>query len=160
MLAAAAAAAALVFPLPAHHRMCACEPARRVRTGPPTMAGVDEEAPMSKAEIDAWLAAQTGAIDGRAQELLDGAGVTAPPPLPVAGEMEWGRWSQRGAALSFELRVPEATRAADVRCECLVGFLDVRVRDEPLLSGRLAAAEARQDAAEWLRADQNSTFGP
>ena len=101
-----------------------------------------------------------GAIDGRAQELLDGAGVTAPPPLPVAGEMEWGRWSQRGATLSFELRVPEATRAADVRCECLVGFLDVRVRDEPLLSGRLAAAEARQDAAEWLRADQNSTFGP
>ena len=32
----------------------------------------------------------------------------------------------------------EATTSRDVRCEVQVGFLDVRLSDEPLLSGRLA----------------------
>jgi len=35
--------------------------------------------------------------------------------------------------------VPNLTRAADVRCECLAGLLDVRVKDEQLLDGRLVA---------------------
>ena len=67
--------------------------------------------------------------------------VTEPPPpavLPCQGSAAWGTWEQSSDAITFEISVDAATRSADVRCECLVGFLDVRCNDEPLLSGRLA----------------------
>lgn len=58
--------------------------------------------------------------------------------LPRSGVEPWGTWSQSADSVYLELHVDGATRAADVRCECLVGFLDVRCSDEPVLSGRLA----------------------
>jgi hypothetical protein len=60
--------------------------------------------------------------------------------VPRKGTEPWGCWEQTsdGKSVSFELIVDGATRAADIRCECLVGFLDVRCKDEPVLSGRLA----------------------
>ena len=76
------------------------------------------------------------------EALRDASGSPSSSPplqeLPPKGAEEWGRWSQDEDFISLELFVPEAVTAKDVLCEISVGFLDVRVKDEPLLSGRLA----------------------
>ena len=54
------------------------------------------------------------------------------------GAEEWGRWSQDEDFISLELFVDASIIAKDVLCEVSVGFLDVRLKDTPLLSGRLA----------------------
>lgn len=79
-----------------------------------------------------------------AEELRDAAVAYLPP----SGLESWGRWSQSDEEISLELCVGASTRAADVRVECLVGFLDVRCKDEPLLSGRLAL-EVRATELDW-----------
>ena len=71
----------------------------------------------------------------------------AEPEDPRNGQAGWGRWSHNDEGLSLELFVPEETGAKDITCEVQVGFLDVRVKDEPLLSGRLAA-EVKRLAAQ------------
>lgn len=58
--------------------------------------------------------------------------------LPPKGAEEWGRWSQDEDFISLELFVDASITAKDVLCEVSVGFLDVRLKDTPLLSGRLA----------------------
>jgi len=77
--------------------------------------------------------------------------------LPRTGSAPWGSWAQSadGRLISLELWVDASTRAADIRCECLVGFLDVRCQDEPLLSGRLAQ-EVRSTELEWTLEESNS----
>ena len=57
--------------------------------------------------------------------------------MPRAGEEPFGRWFQAEGRISLELFV-DVERSKDIRCEVSVGFLDVRVKDEPILSGRLA----------------------
>lgn len=59
-------------------------------------------------------------------------------PIPCAGEEPWGCWSQSDHGMSLELLVDDGTPAKAVQCRVQVGFLDVRVSDEPILSGRLA----------------------
>lgn len=61
-----------------------------------------------------------------------------PPSLPRAGEASWGCWSQSVDGMDLELHVPAETSGKQVAVEVQVGFLDVRLSDEPLLSGRLA----------------------
>jgi len=67
--------------------------------------------------------------------------------FPRHGREPWGTWSH-GSDISLELYVDAATRGKDVRVECLVGFLDVRCNDVPLLSGRLAQQVVATDL-EW-----------
>ena len=84
------------------------------------------------------------------------SGKLPPPALPRMGSEAWGSWQQTADAISFELRVDHYTtpttltalRAADVRVEALCGFLDVRCKDEPLLSGRLAQPVLTEEV-EW-----------
>jgi len=80
-----------------------------------------------------------------------------PAGLPLTGSAPWGSWAQSadGRLISLELWVDASARAADIRCECLVGFLDVRCQDEPLLSGRLAQ-EVRSTELEWTLEESNS----
>jgi hypothetical protein len=73
------------------------------------------------------------------------AAVLAPPSQ---GRESWGRWSMSTNEICFELCVGASTRAADILVECLVGFLDVRCKDEPLLSGRLAL-QVRATELDW-----------
>ena len=53
----------------------------------------------------------------------------------------WGRWSHNDEGLSLELFVPEETGAKDIM-RGQVGFLDVRVKDEPLLDKPRGGGEA------------------
>ena len=85
-------------------------------------------------------------------------GEDAEPEDPRNGQAGWGRWSHNDEGLSLELFVPEETGAKDITCEVQVGFLDVRVKDEPLLSGRLAAEVKRLDL-EWALDDDKDSFG-
>tara|TARA_B110001452_G_C15223550_1_gene424144 strand:+ start:118 stop:858 length:741 start_codon:yes stop_codon:yes gene_type:complete len=113
--------------------------------------GEEDETPMTQADIDEWLAVQTDTIDAKAEALLGdlaAPGSSSPPPLPTSGREEWGIWMQSDSEMYLELFVPDETRGKQVRCEVLVGFLDVRVDDVPLLSGRLAQ-EARPLELQW-----------
>ena len=65
-------------------------------------------------------------------------GFALPKPLPPRGAEDWGRWSQDEDGITLELYVDSNVVAKDVECAISVGFLDVRIMDEPLLSGRLA----------------------
>ena len=77
-----------------------------------------------------------------AEKELAGTGIEVPtevpPALPRAGEEPWGSWSQSESSIYLELHVDSETPAKAVHCAVEVGFLDVRIRDEPLFSGRLA----------------------
>lgn len=77
-------------------------------------------------------------LAGTGIELNDPGDV--PPSLPRAGEATWGTWSQSDTTISLELHVDEETKAKQVMCAVETGFLDVRLSDEPLLSGRLSQA--------------------
>ena len=109
----------------------------------------EDETPMTKGDIDEWLATQTGTIDAKAELLLGDLATTPGSALPKSGREEWGTWMQSDSEMCLELFVPDETRGKQVRCEVLVGFLDVRVDDVPLLSGRLAQ-EARPLDLQWL----------
>ena len=76
---------------------------------------------------------------------------------PASGTEPWGSWSHSEDAISLELDVQSGTSEAAVRCECQVGFLDVRVGDVPLLSGRLAHQVRPQQLAWCLRATDQAT---
>ena len=65
-------------------------------------------------------------------------GFSMPQQLPPRGAEDWGRWSQDEDGVSLELFVGAEVVAKDVECAISVGFLDVRIKDDPLLSGRLA----------------------
>ena len=111
----------------------------------------EDETPMTREDIDEWLAAQTGMIDTKAAELLGDLappGSSSPSPLPTSGREKWGIWMQSNSEMYLELFVPDETRGKQVHCEVLVGFLDVRVDDVPLLSGRLAQ-EVRPLELQW-----------
>lgn len=77
-----------------------------------------------------------------ATEQLLGTGIeipkAVPPSLPRAGEADWGFWRQDEKTIYIELAVASDTAAKQVSCEVQVGFLDVRIGHDPLLSGRLA----------------------
>jgi len=81
-------------------------------------------------------------LEAIATEELFGTGVNmpaaAPPELPRSGGEAWGSWSQTDESVYLELNVAPDTPAKQVAVAVQVGFLDVRVADDPLLSGRLA----------------------
>jgi hypothetical protein len=83
-------------------------------------------------------------LESMVADELAGTGIElptdAPPALPLRGDQWWGRWAQSPREIYLEIFVPEDTAAKAVSCEVQVGFLDVRVADAPLLSGRLAQA--------------------
>ena len=83
------------------------------------------------AQIMEHMAAQE--LAGTGIELPD----DVPPMLPRAGQAEWGEWKQSDTTINLELNVDDDVKAKAVTCEVQVGFLDVRLRDEPVLSGRL-----------------------
>ena len=73
-------------------------------------------------------------------DLLDDPTLTQEPmaePMPRAGRAPFGRWFQSEGQMSLEVAV-DVESSKQVRCEVSCGFLDVRVRDMPILSGRLA----------------------
>ena len=105
-------------------------------------------------------------LETLARRELEGSGVEVPsevpPALPTAGDASWGKWSQSDGGMYLELAVDESTVAKTVVCEVSTGFLDVRLADEPLLSGRLAqqvlgspqwALDSRQDGQRVLCID-------
>jgi hypothetical protein len=86
-----------------------------------------------------------------ATEELFGTGIDVPKEtpqaLPLAGGADWGMWSQSESGMYLELNVPPDTSAQQVAVGVQVGFLDVRLADEPLLSGRLA--QSMLSDVEW-----------
>ena len=74
------------------------------------------------------------------------------PAMPRAGNTPWGSWSQDPSSMSVNVYVSTGTKAANIAVDVQVGFLDVRINDEPVISGRLAQA-ALSDPA-WLVEDQ------
>lgn len=86
-----------------------------------------------------------------ATEELFGTGIDVPKEtpqaLPLAGGADWGMWSQSESGMYLELNVPPHTSAQQVAVGVQVGFLDVRLADEPLLSGRLA--QSMLSDVEW-----------
>mmetsp|Transcript_27360 Transcript_27360/g.45621 ORF Transcript_27360/g.45621 Transcript_27360/m.45621 type:complete len:252 (+) Transcript_27360:19-774(+) len=92
---------------------------------------------------------------GASEDLLDDKSElqSAALPMPRAGEEPFGRWFQSEGFITLEL-FAEVESARDVRCEVGVGFLDVRVKDVPLLSGRLAQAVLSD--VDWLLDDSHS----
>lgn len=111
--------------------------ALRERAGLSPRAGSDAE---SSAELRAKAGLPTGGI-------------------PRSGVEPWGRWSQSDDAISLELFVPDATRGSDVRMLHVGGFLDVRLADEPLLSGRLAQEVLAQEVDWALDSDGEAAAG-
>ena len=92
-----------------------------------------------------------------AREELEGTGIevpeSAPPTIPSSGCQPWGRWSQNFDAAYVEITVEKATIAKSIECQVQVGFLDVRIGDEPILSGRLA--QPMQSDVNWAL-DENA----
>jgi len=78
---------------------------------------------------------------------------TSEPDMPRAGAVSFGRWFQSEGHISLELHV-EAARARDIVCAVSVGFLDIRLKEVPLLSGRLAQPVFSE--VDWLL-DETST---
>jgi len=70
------------------------------------------------------------------------------PSVPRTGDEPWGRWVQTADKISLEVFIGDGVRARDIRCEVSVGFVDVRIGDDPLLSGRLAQPVLSE--LEWL----------
>ena len=109
-----------------------------------------KEIQAQKASGAAW---NPGMVAGMQQDLqklgLDPdelrAAISAPPR---SGREPWGTWSQSADEICFELCVGASTRGADIHVECLVGFLDVRCKDDPMLSGRLAL-DVRATELDW-----------
>ena len=94
------------------------------------------------AEIMEIMASQEGS------DLVQfGESSEAPPKIPTSGFMEWGRWAQTEDTVYVELCVERGTKAKAVSCEALVGFLDVRIAEEPVLCGRLVAEV--ESEPEW-----------
>ena len=61
------------------------------------------------------------------------------------------------AQIYLELFVEKDTAAAVVSCEVQVGFLDVRIGDAPLLSGRLAQGVLSE--VDWVLIDNRADNG-
>ena len=156
---------------------CCPRAARPLRCVEARMGSTDAEA---EAELMALMQGmrRQGKTDEQiletlARRELEGSGVEVPsevpPALPTAGTASWGRWSQSDGSMYLELCVDESTVAKTVLCEVQVGFLDVRLADEPLLSGRLAqqvlgapqwALDDRQDGQRVLCIDLEKKHRP
>lgn len=137
-----------------------------------------EERPMSQADIDEWLGAQTGDVDQSVLEAMRGiadqaamrvpaARAAAVPPAPgrsadqgeaglrwtasscTSGIEAWGRWSQTERDITLELPVADETRGKQVRCEVSAGALEVRVGDELVFAAELAQ-QVRPTDLEWV----------
>ena len=117
------------------------------------MSSMEEDDDELQAAQDAMLRQmtelrQSGMTDEQilekiATEQLMGTGIDipdeVPPTLPRQGSDSFGLyWSQSASGFYLELSVPPDTSAKSIVCEAQVGFLDVRIADEPVLSGRLA----------------------
>mmetsp|Transcript_3452 Transcript_3452/g.9239 ORF Transcript_3452/g.9239 Transcript_3452/m.9239 type:complete len:235 (-) Transcript_3452:178-882(-) len=74
--------------------------------------------------------------------------------IPIVGDVPWGRWSQDTKSMCLEIFVNKGTRATSIVCEVQVGFLDVRIDGEPVISGRLA--QGALSDPDWLLEEQKN----
>ena len=128
--------------------------------------GADDDTSFLEEESSRQVLSSSDSIDLEAAEmeadleklnaLRFGTDSLLPPSLPPRGEEPWGRWAQSEDFISLELFVPEATTGKSVLCEYQVGFLDVRLDDDPLLSGRLAQPIMAQEV-NWALDDDSAS---
>lgn len=156
LLAAAAAGAAAAAPAGSSVKTRLAVAKMRAVSGPPRSEpdeiedGLVREIQAQRSNGEEWNPGMVAEMQGEltrlglsADELR--AAVAAPPR---SGREPWGTWSQSADEICFELCVGASTSGRDIRVECLAGFLDVRCKDEPLLSGRLALG-VRATELDW-----------